>query len=460
MHIGENGDGSGSMAGPPGRHRLSFGEQGSRQRQAFRRRVFAHLAPHEAGEVAGDRAGDSSSDNGSDSDGLEVAQSAPIGLEADGGTQAAREALAQFGQRQRQRFMRQQRILDSAAEREAAEQQHFPSNDVDSYWYNQPAQELPLPAVSRSQLAEESRRAMLQVLQVHDGSSSGGGSGGLDRQHQRLAQHQRWIQHRLQTSQPSWMSGAAPARRSPPERAPDKTAAAADGASHSSGSVSRLAAATAAQYTVAARALDCALLRPGMSFVGTQRISPETAGGGGGGGERWDVHVAVQTVDMRRGRVTGLMKAINVPRMPQTVVTYWEGEVIDFSNHTPRTAKWRAERADDARHWLMFQPLRADAQAADAFLAPWPSSCRGKRMPRFLEDYIFMRWKEESFVNVRPSETGLTIAGFYYVCMNRCTGEIEGKCVYFDPASQPYQYLMLRPENGGHSMAFASAECC
>ncbi|KAJ2906452.1 hypothetical protein GGI21_004032 [Coemansia aciculifera] len=78
-------------------------------------------------------------------------------------------------------------------------------------------------------------------------------------------------------------------------------------------------------------------------------------------------------------------------------------------------------------------------------------------MPRLLEDYIFMRWKEKSFVNLNPHEVELTIEGFYYICMNRRTGIIEG--VYFDLTSQPYQLLTLRPEGScGRSVSFASTK--
>ena len=37
---------------------------------------------------------------------------------------------------------------------------------------------------------------------------------------------------------------------------------------------------------------------------------------------------------------------------------------------------------------------------------------------------------------------GLTIAGFYYVCLERASGRIEG--FYFDPSSTPFQRLDLQ----------------
>ncbi len=45
----------------------------------------------------------------------------------------------------------------------------------------------------------------------------------------------------------------------------------------------------------------------------------------------------------------------------------------------------------------------------------------------YLRDYshIYMRWKEQCFLNA-GEDCGLTIAGFYYVCMCRKTGEVQG----------------------------------
>ena len=55
--------------------------------------------------------------------------------------------------------------------------------------------------------------------------------------------------------------------------------------------------------------------------------------------------------------------------------------------------------------------------------------------------YIFMRWKELFFVSPK-GECGLTIAGFYYVCLDRHTGAILG--FYHDPDCAPFQQLQLQ----------------
>ncbi|ORY14896.1 vacuolar import and degradation protein-domain-containing protein, partial [Clohesyomyces aquaticus] len=49
------------------------------------------------------------------------------------------------------------------------------------------------------------------------------------------------------------------------------------------------------------------------------------------------------------------------------------------------------------------------------------------------------------------SGCGLTISGFYYVCLRRSDGRLEG--LYYDPQSSPYQHLKLESVNGG---AFAA----
>lgn len=64
-----------------------------------------------------------------------------------------------------------------------------------------------------------------------------------------------------------------------------------------------------------------------------------------------------------------------------------------------------------------------------------------------------MRWKEKHFVNVQETNCGLTIAGFYYTCLDRATGVIDG--FYFDRNSTPYQRLSLSPERQERGIGFS-----
>ncbi|KAF9993617.1 hypothetical protein BGZ80_003956 [Entomortierella chlamydospora] len=59
------------------------------------------------------------------------------------------------------------------------------------------------------------------------------------------------------------------------------------------------------------------------------------------------------------------------------------------------------------------------------------------------KDVIFMRWKEHFLVPDHRVEgiNGASFAGFYYICYNKSTGEIDG--YYFHRLSEKFQKLML-----------------
>mmetsp|Transcript_14567 Transcript_14567/g.37169 ORF Transcript_14567/g.37169 Transcript_14567/m.37169 type:complete len:138 (-) Transcript_14567:1241-1654(-) len=114
--------------------------------------------------------------------------------------------------------------------------------------------------------------------------------------------------------------------------------------------------------------------------------------------------------------------------------TFWEGEIIDNRNNFFFTKQWGANDCIDLGHWSLFsqfQPLRSDVKATG-----------GKGLNLDELDCIFMRWKEVQFIDKRPLHAGLTIAGFYYMCLDRTSGQLEG--FYFDPVSVPFQRMLLQ----------------
>jgi hypothetical protein len=133
------------------------------------------------------------------------------------------------------------------------------------------------------------------------------------------------------------------------------------------------------------------------------------------------------------------MTAQDVPEASAPVVTFFEGEIIDnknFSFYTSHT-DWAALSDTDMRHWSRFpafKDLKKDVET-------WGGRASG------LADSskIFMRWKEQHFV--AGGECRLTIAGFYYCCLDRVTGSIQA--IYYDPASSPDQRLHLEACPGG-----------
>ncbi|CAG8584662.1 4853_t:CDS:2 [Ambispora gerdemannii] len=188
----------------------------------------------------------------------------------------------------------------------------------------------------------------------------------------------------------------------------------------------------------------CSFLHSGLSFNGTQNLMNSHPSQR----EEWGVKVTIQYVDYKTGTAIGLMEALNVPSSNNKVVTYWEGEIIDLVNHSWWTNKWQATPDVDLQHWRKFEAFRGtDGRSISrGFLSR-------KWFKQVCEKYIFMRWKERCFVDMSAQDSGLTIAGFYYICIKRSDGSIEG--YYYDPVSTPYQKLTLKPVIEGTGLSFA-----
>lgn len=104
--------------------------------------------------------------------------------------------------------------------------------------------------------------------------------------------------------------------------------------------------------------------------------------------EEWDVKVTVSAVDYDAGTVYGLMEAMDVPMSASNVVTFWEGEIIDFENHTFWTKKWAAKARTDLDHW---KRLEAFQGTDEKYIVKGAKT--GKFRGHIDQKYIFMRWK-------------------------------------------------------------------
>ncbi|KAJ1949637.1 hypothetical protein FBU59_001055 [Linderina macrospora] len=420
---------------------------------------------------------------------------------------------------------------DSSSDTEPAPA-HFPSNDVDSYWYNQPSTthqsetedtpsdgrardrrsviqpllasedlrhaELPealrvhpitradryrvygtsgaqlgsFPGIPQNGSIEESRLAMLAVLRAHRTFASGHNSDDsedFDAYYANALTGRAEQGVRTAHQNVRALFGTQASRLEKTESGEAESDSASARGRRRARRIKAQKEAGVRKWLVANTlercALDCFLLRPGMRFQGVQKITAQSndlfrasmlsAQFMPPDVEKWDVDVTIHNVDMQNARLSGIMRATNIPRTTKSILTSWEGEIVDFQHFWPKTGKWKARCEDDTRNWSLFDPV---AESPEVFLQRWPESLGGKRIPRMLEDYIFMRWKETEFINVEASETGLTIAGFYYICMSRQTGSIEG--VYFDPLTPPYQRLFLAAENEARFMSFPAVSSC
>ncbi|KAF2680349.1 hypothetical protein K458DRAFT_434448 [Lentithecium fluviatile CBS 122367] len=190
-----------------------------------------------------------------------------------------------------------------------------------------------------------------------------------------------------------------------------------------------------------------------------------------------------------------------------SITTYLEGEILDFNTHTLLTESFKSSASNDATYWRKLPPFQMftdEEMVQNLTSRRWFNDVLSK-------DWILMRWKERCFVKslnrstadpVQPpgsttttssfsapavsnlhndsfhssahenshpgsgsahywgagggdaeqgsfddSGCGLTISGFYYVCLRRSDGKLEG--LYYDPQSSPYQCLKLDSVRGG-----------
>ncbi|KAM0792176.1 hypothetical protein ACM66B_004873 [Microbotryomycetes sp. NB124-2] len=134
------------------------------------------------------------------------------------------------------------------------------------------------------------------------------------------------------------------------------------------------------------------------------------------GRNSYKVKVNINTVDMEQGTVTGLLQIQHLTPELDSLVTFFEGEIIrqkqDF-----KTARWGATDADDMKHWSRFP---AFTRSLRQNLSRPTFSFKHENKP-----YLFMRWKEQFVVPSSQAQNihGASFAGFYYLCLDMdCAG--------------------------------------
>ena len=183
--------------------------------------------------------------------------------------------------------------------------------------------------------------------------------------------------------------------------------------------------------------------------------------------ENWPVKVTIHNIDYSEMTLSGTMEAYNIPDKTSPthdahIVTFLEGEIIDFNKHTLETKNFKADADIDSTYWRELQPFKdlSDAEVAKNLVShKWVTEVLAK-------GWILMRWKgkfaptistnevlvssltktspERCFITPTDARQGLTISGFYYISLSREDGSVEG--LYYDPGSSPYQQLSLKPE--------------
>ena len=132
--------------------------------------------------------------------------------------------------------------------------------------------------------------------------------------------------------------------------------------------------------------LPISLINNGSIFKGKQILDAT---------EDWEITLKILELNEKNGSLCGYMTANSISHK---VVTFFEGEIIDFNNFQYKTGKWNATMKDDDKYWNQLKR-------------------RGGT------DGVFLRLKEQSFIS--GNTEGLTISGFYY-CALRPDGTLEG----------------------------------
>ena len=193
---------------------------------------------------------------------------------------------------------------------------------------------------------------------------------------------------------------------------------------------------------------SCALLTPGQSFSGEQQVTILLLKS-----EAWKVTATIQSYDPHKGIMTGIMKARDVPEAESPVTTFFEGEIIDNINFSFFSTEAMSSLATDLQFWSKF-PSFKDIKSEVVTQG-------GRSVALATHPYVYMRWKERFFIGSNGGKTEgggrLTIAGFYYVCLNRVDGTIEGW--YFDKSGPLEQKLKLAVDlSRGDGHAFGAIE--
>ncbi|KAJ5085821.1 hypothetical protein N7532_010592 [Penicillium argentinense] len=162
--------------------------------------------------------------------------------------------------------------------------------------------------------------------------------------------------------------------------------------------------------------------------------------------ENWPVKLTIHEINYSDMTLSGTMEAYNIPDKSSPthdahIVTFLEGEIIDFHKHTLETENFKADIDVDSTYWRKLPPFNKDTEpeiAKNLVSRKWHTE-------KMAEGWILMRWKERCFITPTDSRQGLTISGFYYISLQRSSGQIDG--LYYDPGSSPYQQLSLKPES-------------
>lgn len=116
--------------------------------------------------------------------------------------------------------------------------------------------------------------------------------------------------------------------------------------------------------------------------------------------ENWPVKVTFHDINYDDLTLSGTMEAYNIPdktspNQDAHIVTYLEGEIINFNQHTLETKNFEANAEVDSTYWRKLYPfseMQEDDELAKCLVS------RKFIKEQLAEEWVFMRWKGESLL--------------------------------------------------------------
>lgn len=118
---------------------------------------------------------------------------------------------------------------------------------------------------------------------------------------------------------------------------------------------------------------------------------------GTGKDENWPVKVTIHNINTSEMTLSGTMEAYNIPDKTSPshdahIVTFLEGEIIDFNTHTLETKNFKADAEIDSTYWRELQPFKTltdEEMTRNLVSRKWITEELSK-------GWILMRWKGTS----------------------------------------------------------------
>jgi len=138
-----------------------------------------------------------------------------------------------------------------------------------------------------------------------------------------------------------------------------------------------------------------------------------------------EVVVEIDTIDEATSECSGTLEIKGLSDDCKEYKSYFIGQIVDNSKtHEFQTRAWDAKLDSDKKYWSKFAE----------FPSSWTSKLDDNQFKEDLDKSkgVFMRWKEffvekcDRIDKTNPSLPVPSFSGFYYICLNKDSGEIKG----------------------------------